>query len=382
MKKRKICIIIASRANYARIKSVLPAILEHPDLDLQLIVSASALLDRYGRVADIVKSDGFKINVESYVILEGETPATMVKSTGLAMIELATIFENLKPDFVVTVADRYETLATAVAASYMNIPVAHVQGGEVTGSIDEGVRHAVTKLSHIHFPSTEEAGKNIISMGENADMVFVTGCPSMDLLKDLDPITQAVIEKYGGTGTCPDITKPYLLVMQHPVTTEYGNELDQIKETIKAVNELNIQTIWLWPNVDAGSEGIAKGLRLYREHSVQNNVGFYKNFEPKDYASILKYAGCIVGNSSSGIREGAFLGTPCINIGTRQTGRERGNNVIDVDYNAKQILQKIKDQLAHGPYEPDYRFGKGAAGKQIAEILATQEVSIQKKFHK
>ncbi len=165
--KRKVCIVVNSRANYGRIKTVLRALADRSDVELQIIVGASALLDRFGNVRAIIEHDGFSINGTVYSIVEGENPTTMAKSTGLAIIELATMFENLKPDVVLTVADRFETLATAVAASYMNVPVAHTQGGEVTGSIDESVRHAITKLSHIHFPATEQAARNIIRMGED-----------------------------------------------------------------------------------------------------------------------------------------------------------------------------------------------------------------------
>ena len=175
--KRKVATVVTARPSYARIKTALQAIREHPDLELQLIVAASALLDRYGNIIRYIQEDGFEITARVYIVLEGENLVTSAKSTGLGIMELATIFDNLQPDVVVTVADRYETLATAVAAAYMNIPVAHVQGGEVTGSVDEKVRHAVTKLANLHFPSTQAAGERIIGMGEDAESVFVTGCP-------------------------------------------------------------------------------------------------------------------------------------------------------------------------------------------------------------
>jgi len=186
MRKRNICVVVASRANYGRIKSVMHHIQEHPDLELQLVVGASALLYRYGMVIDVMIRDGFEPSAKVYFVLEGENPTTMAKSTGLAIIELSTIFERLKPDIVLTVADRYETIATAIAASYMNIPVAHTQGGEITGSIDESVRHAITKLAHLHFPATDKAAERLIKMGEDPRTVHVTGCPSLDLLMDLD----------------------------------------------------------------------------------------------------------------------------------------------------------------------------------------------------
>ena len=180
--KRKICVVVHSRANYGRIKSVMRAINNHSDLELQLLVGSSALLYRFGSVIDIIRGDGFKENAVVHSILEGETPTTMAKSTGMAITELATHFENLKPDIVVTVADRFETLSTAVAASYMNIALAHSQGGEVTGSIDESVRHAITKLAHIHFPATKRAKDYLLRMGEEKESVHLTGCPAIDLV--------------------------------------------------------------------------------------------------------------------------------------------------------------------------------------------------------
>jgi UDP-hydrolysing UDP-N-acetyl-D-glucosamine 2-epimerase len=186
MARRKVCVVVNSRANYGRIKSVLNAIKDHPALDLQLIAGASALLWRFGNVAQQIHKDGFNIDVVVYSIVEGENPTTMAKSTGMGIMELATQFENLRPHVVITVADRFETMATAIAASYMNIPLAHTQGGEVTGSIDESVRHAITKLAHIHFPATKKAKDNIIRMGEDPETVFLTGCPAIDIVADLD----------------------------------------------------------------------------------------------------------------------------------------------------------------------------------------------------
>src|SRR5437773_375746 len=177
--KRKVCVVITASPSYSRIKTALTAILKHPDLELQLVVAASALLERYGSAAKFIEEEGFPIAARVYMVLEGENPAAMAKTTGLGVLEMATVFDNLRPDVVVTVADRYETLATAVAAAYLNIPVAHVQGGEVTGSIDEKVRHAVTKLADLHLVSTAKAAERVIRMGEDPEMVFVTGCPSI-----------------------------------------------------------------------------------------------------------------------------------------------------------------------------------------------------------
>src|SRR5207244_551219 len=182
---RKVCVVVTARPSYSRIKTALRAVHDHPDLELQLVVAASALLDRYGSAINVIRDDGFEIAAKVYMVVEGENPATMAKTTGLGLVELSTIFDNLKPDVVLTIADRYETLATAVAAAYMNIPLAHLQGGEVTGSIDEKVRHTVTKLSDLHFVCTRKAAERVIRMGEDPKTVFVTGCPSIDLVAEM-----------------------------------------------------------------------------------------------------------------------------------------------------------------------------------------------------
>jgi UDP-hydrolysing UDP-N-acetyl-D-glucosamine 2-epimerase len=379
--RRTVCVVVNSRANYGRIKSVLAAIQARPDLELQLILGASALLYRFGNVRQIIEQDGFTPTATVYTIVEGETPTTMAKSTGLAILELATLFENLKPDIVLTVADRFETMATAVAASYMNIPLAHTQGGEVTGSIDESVRHAVTKLAHLHFPATELAAQNVIRMGEDPATVFCAGCPSIDIVASLDlSLPRDMLKKYLGVGSDIDPSRPYLVVLQHPVTTEYGRGLGQINETLKAVTGFGMQTVWLWPNVDAGSDDISKGLRMYREKHNPTNLHFYRNFAVEDYARLIDNAACLVGNSSSALREGAYLGVPAVNIGTRQQGREHGPNAMFVDYHADDILRAIRKQVAHGKYERSPLFGDGSAGKRIADVLATAELRIQKRL--
>ena len=379
--QRKICVVINSRANYGRIKSVMGAIQEHPDLELKTIVGASALLYRFGNAVDVIRKDGFEPAAKVYSIVEGENPTTMAKSTGMAIMDLSTQFENLRPDVVLTVADRFETIATAIAASYMNIPVAHTQGGEVTGSIDESVRHAVTKLAHVHFPATEQAADYLLRMGEEPGRVHLTGCPAIDLIANLDlSLPGDLFESNRGVGAKLDTNQPYLVVLQHPVTTEFGQGFEQIQETLAAVLALDVQTAWLWPNVDAGSDDISKGLRLHRERVGDGKLHFYRNFSPEDYARLIANAACLIGNSSSGLREGAFLGTPTVNIGTRQADREHGPNVIHADHNRTDIEAKARTQIAHGLYGRSAMFGEGDAGQKIANILACAEINVQKRL--
>jgi UDP-hydrolysing UDP-N-acetyl-D-glucosamine 2-epimerase len=361
---------------------VLAALKKRKDVELQVIATASALLYRFGAVVDIMRADGFAPDAQVHVVLEGDTPATMVKSTGFAIQELGTVFELLKPDIVLTVADRYETLATAVAASYMNIHVAHTQGGEVTGSIDESVRHAITKLSHLHFVTTELSRQRVLQLGEDPANVYLTGCPAMDALAALDlTLRPDLLDSYGGVGGSIDLSKPYLMVLQHPVTTEYQSAAEQIRQTINAVRALAMPTIWLWPNVDAGTDAISHELRRFRETEHPSWLRMHRNFSVEDYARLMAGAACVIGNSSSALREGTFLGTPAVNIGTRQANRERGGNVMDVACDGTAIEAAIRKQLAHGKYAKNPLFGDGDASSKIAELLATVPLgSAQKHF--
>jgi UDP-hydrolysing UDP-N-acetyl-D-glucosamine 2-epimerase len=381
--KRKVCVVVTARPSYSRIKTALQAIQRHPKLELQLIVGASALLDRYGSAVNYIEDDGFQIAARVYMVLEGENLTAMPKTTGLGILELTTVFDNLKPDVVITVADRYETLATAVAASYMNIPVVHVQGGEVTGSIDEKVRHAVTKLSDFHFVASESAGRRVIRMGEEPSRVFVTGCPSIDLAAEIlkDPtLNFNPFEKYGGVGERVDISNGYLVVMQHPVTTECELGRAQVMETLYAVRDIGLPTMWFWPNVDAGSDGTSNGIRAFREKEHPTNIRFFKNMAPTDFLRLLYNSRCLVGNSSVGIRECAYLGVPVVNIGTRQSGRDRGRNVLDVDYNREEINQAIKRHVNNGRYASDPIYGTGNAGQRIAESVASIPLVVEKRL--
>lgn len=379
---KRVCIVVNSRANYGRIKSVMRAVQDHPDLELVLIVGASALLYRFGNVVDVIRGDGFEPAATVYSIVEGENPTTMAKSTGMAILDLATQFENLKPDVVLTVADRFETMATAIAASYMNIPLAHTQGGETTGSIDESVRHAVSKLAHIHFPATKRAADVLIQLGEDPATVHLTGCPAIDLIADLDlTMPPDLFARYKGVGADLDPAEPYIVVLQHPVTTEYGEGFAQVNETLKAVLALDMPTAWLWPNVDAGSDDVSKGLRMHRENHGDGKLHFYRNFTPEDYARLIGNAACLIGNSSSGLREGAYMGTPTVDVGTRQASRERGANVMHAPYDGDAILTAARAQVEHGRYERSDLFGDGKAGEKIADLLARTEISIQKRLH-
>jgi len=381
---RKICVVVTARPSYSRIRSVLEAIQTHPDLELQLVVAASALLDRYGNAQRIIEDEGFQIDRRVYMIMEGENLVTSAKSTGVGLAELATVFDNLRPDAVVTVADRFETLATAIAASYLNIPLVHIQGGEVTGSIDEKVRHAITKLADLHCVATEKAAERVIRMGEQPERVFVTGCPSIDVVKralSSPSVPQdRLFSKYGGVGESIDLSKGYIVVLQHPVTTEHDESRRHVVETLHAVVDSGLPAIWFWPNVDAGSDGTSKGIRTFRETHSLPRVHFFKNLPPEDFLRLVNDSLCIVGNSSVGIRECSHMGTPTVNVGSRQQGRERGVNTLDVPYERSAILAAIQRAVEGGRFKPDPLYGDGRSGPRIADLLAEVELSIDKRL--
>jgi UDP-hydrolysing UDP-N-acetyl-D-glucosamine 2-epimerase len=378
---RKVCVVVTARPSYARVKTVLQALNGHSGVELQLVVAASAIIERYGNVALIMEEEGFEVSARVHSLLEGDTLIGAAKSTGIGMSELASVFEHLRPDVVVTIADRYETLATAAAAAYSNVPLAHIQGGEITGSIDEKVRHAVTKLADLHFVSTERAREYVIRMGEDQSRVFRTGCPSIDIARQVLENPRPAynpLRDYGGVGPDLDLANGFLVVMQHPVTTEVNDTWEHIRETIEAIEKLAYPTIWFWPNVDAGADAVSKLLRSERERGGLANVHFFRNMRPDDFLYTLLESKCLVGNSSVAIREAAFLGVPTVNIGSRQRFRERGRNVIDVPYDRAAITRAVEASMANGRYERDEIYGDGTAGTKIAERLATVPLSIEK----
>lgn len=378
---RKICVVVTARPSYSRVKTALTAIKNHPKLELQLVIAGSALLGRYGNAVDFIEKDGFDIVEKVFMVLEGENPTAMAKTTGLGVMELANVFYKLQPDAVVTIADRFETIATSIAASYQNIPLIHLQGGEVTGNIDEKVRHANTKLADIHLVASEDAKERVLKMGENPEKVFNTGCPSIDLAKEIQvspSLNFDPIEKYGGVGKDIKWKGEYIVVMQHPVTTEYESAKEDVLKTLMAVKELGIPTFWFWPNVDAGSDGTSSGIRTFREIEKPENIHFFKNMEPNDFLRLLVNSQCLIGNSSVGIRECSYLGVPVVNIGTRQNRRKRACNVTDISYNKQEIKNAILERIANKLIKPETIYGDGSAGNRIANILAEVELS----FHK
>ena len=380
---RKICVVITARASYSRIKTALIELEKNPSVNLMIVLAGSSLIDKYGDIRGQLSQDNLKVTAEAYHVVDGGDLISSAKTVGLGINELSSIFVQLKPDLVVTIADRFETMSTAVAASFMNIPLAHIQGGEVTGNIDEKVRHSITKLADLHLVSTEKSKERVIKMGENPDCVHVTGCPSIDIahqvassgnnILDFDPI-----KKYGGVGPELDWSNWYIVVMQHPVTTEFHLAEHQILETLKAVCEIKIPAFWFWPNLDAGTDGTSKGIRKYREQNLIENIHFFKNMDSVDFLKLLKNSVCLIGNSSVGLRECSYLGVPCINIGNRQFGRERSSNILNVDHSTTEILQAFNKVIDGFNCSSSTLYGDGNAGPRISKILADSKLSFNK----
>ncbi|MAE50979.1 MAG: UDP-N-acetylglucosamine 2-epimerase (hydrolyzing) [Micavibrio sp.] len=372
--KKKICVVVTARPSYSRVRSVLEALRNHEDVELQIVAAASFVANKFGEAVKVLREDGFEPNWTINTLLEADTASTAAKSTGLQTIEMASAFQNLKPDMVLTVADRYETISTAIAASYANIPLVHLQGGEVTGNIDEKVRHAITKMSDIHLVCNDDAYDRVLKLGENPDTVYNVGCPSIDIAKEVLDDRESweqftPFKKYVGVGSEIDVDSPYIVVMQHPVTTTIETSRDDILTTLHAVKEIGMPTIVMWPNPDSGTEGTAEGIRRFRELEQPENFYFFKNIRPGDFLRMLLKSKCLIGNSSVGIRECSFLGVPVVNIGTRQLDRKRGSNVIDVPCEQSLIADAVRKQIAHGPYPSEHTYGNGQSGKNAAEIL-------------
>ncbi|MCB0360139.1 MAG: UDP-N-acetylglucosamine 2-epimerase (hydrolyzing), partial [Bdellovibrionales bacterium] len=338
-------------------------------------------LERFGLPERVVINDGFEVNGRVYMEVEGSMPTTMAKSVGFGIVEFASEFQRLKPDLLLVIGDRYEALAAVIAAAYQNITIAHVQGGEVSGSIDESARHAISKFSHYHFPATERAGEYLRRMGEDPERVFVVGCPVGDLILQNDDFLPKNTFNEVSLGNKVDADKPYLFVIYHPVTTEFGNETHQVEELLFALHELQHPTVWLWPNIDAGSDRISRVLRRYRKEQGDSWLALVKNFDPSTFQKALKSAAVAVGNSSSFIRDSTFTGTPVVLVGDRQIGREHGENLISVSCERERIRAAVQKQLNHGPYEPSTLYGNGTASKQIVEMLERIPLYSQKRLH-
>lgn len=364
----KVAVVITARPSYARVKTVLEGLQKR--CDLHVIVGGAALAHRYGFVAEQIEEDGFSIARKLPWLVDGDTPDTMATSTAVALQGLTQTFRDLRPDTVVTIADRYETLATAMAATYQNIRLVHLQGGEHTGSIDDSVRDAVTALADVHCVATPAARDRVTALLGDENGVYLTGCPSIDLAKRaMGSLRFEAWKEYGGTGSTFEFeARDYLIVLQHPDTRSYLDAGAQIEETIGAVEEIGRPTFWFWPGPDAGSGGLAQALRKWRERGPRAPVHFFRSMKPEHFLNFAFNAGALVGNSSVAIRECSFMGTPAVDIGERQAGRERGANVVHADYSRAAIRDAILKAQAM-PRQMQSLYGDGYAGQRIAELI-------------
>lgn len=365
--KRKILYITGTRADYGLMKSVLKAIEEHPKLELEIVATGMHLMPEFGMTIKEIKKDGFKIH-EIDATYENDNKESMTNFVGKCIQLLTKKIKEIKPDIILLLGDRGEMLAGAIVGAYLTIPVAHIHGGDITSTVDEPIRHAITKLAHIHFPATEKSAERIIKMGEDQSRVFVVGAPGLDTILSEKLIAPDELSKRYYL----DLSKPILLVVQHPVTTEIEGAHEQIRETLEAVLELKHQTVFVYPNADAGGRKMIEVIKEYEEYPFINS---FKSIPHREYLSLMGIAGVMIGNSSSGIIEAPSFGLPVVNIGSRQEGRQRAENVIDVDYDKEQIKAAIKKAL----YDEDFKekvkncknpYGDGKAGVNIADVLS------------
>lgn len=384
-RRRKVCVVVTARPSYARVRSAMAALRARPDAELQVIAAASALSESYGDVSRVMAADGFAPDEAVESLIEGRGALDPVLTTAKGLSATGEALARLQPDVVVTIADRYETIATSIAAAYMNIPLAHLQGGEITGNIDEKVRHANTKLADLHLVSGEGARLRLERMGERPEAIFNTGCPSIDVAREAIETGASLPEaelydRFGASGERPDLSNGFIVVMQHPVTTSQGEAKGQIRASLEAVDKAGLPALWFWPNVDAGSDSVAAGIRAYREAHPLRHVHFMNNMPPEEFIRLLHASRGIIGNSSVAIRECAWLGVPAVNIGERQDGRDRGPNVTDVDYNPAAIRAALEANAAGARPESSPLYGDGHSGPRIAEVLATAPLSFHKRL--
>jgi len=382
MKKRIIAIFTGNRAEYGLQHPILKAVDEHPDLDYKLLVSGAHLDRNFGRTLDEIEKDGFHIDAEIKIDMDAESLYATAQAIGSGVLSISNVLAELKPDIMVVYADRFEGFAAVVASSQMNIPTAHIEGGDLTegGALDDSVRHAMSKLSHVHFTTNEQASNRILAMGEEPWRVHTVGFPAIDLVSEGNFATpEEIIEKLG-----LDLNKPVVLFTQHSVTTEFDGAATQIAPSLDAMAKLadeGVQIICTYPNNDAGGQAIIAELVKLDERNLpgiqlHRSLGRYLYHGVLALAENKKHKVACVGNSSSGIKETPVFGCPTVNIGSRQDGRLRGQNVVDVDYNARDIVSVIKkcfddDGFRNQCKDTENPYYLGDAGKKIADVLAT-----------
>ncbi len=365
---KKISVLTGTRAEYSLLKPVMEEIEKHPQLRLQVIVTGMHLSEEFGHTVDEIKNDGLEIEKKIKMIPEDDSSHSMAKSIGEGITRISDTFNEIKPDILIVLGDRTEALAGTIAAAYVNIAVGHIHGGDKSkAGLDESARHAITKFAHIHFPATQKSAERISKLGEEEWRINEVGAPGLDTALNMNLLSKEDIKNKFDI----DLGKPLLIVVQHPVSTQPEKADVQIEETLKAIKNLEHQTIIIYPNADSGGRKIIDKIKQYEKFSF---IRTYENLSHKDYLSLLKYADVLVGNSSSGIIESPSFNLPVVNIGIRQDGRERSKNIIDVDHDKKKIKKSIEKSLFDDKFKKkvekcDNPYGDGKASKRIVRIL-------------
>lgn len=380
---RSIGVVTVARSDYGIYLPILRRIQADPELQLHLIVSGAHLVSAFGHTVAEIQADGFYIGERVEMLLASDSPEGIAKSMGMGVIGFAQAFARLQPDILMVLGDRFEMHAAALAALPFNIPIVHIHGGELTeGAMDDALRHSLTKLSHLHFASTPEYGRRVVQLGEEPWRVIVSGAPSLDNLHAMKFPTREQLEEQFKFKLQP----APLLVTFHPVTLESDQTESQISELMAALTEVDMPVIFTMPNADTQNSII----RQYIDGFVSAHLSAWcvENFGTKNYFGLMQYAAGMVGNSSSGIIEAPSFGLPVVNIGTRQAGRVRANNVIDVGYTCSEIVAGIQSAIT-----PDFRealsqclnpYGDGHAAEHIVDRLKAVELDdrlIRKVFH-
>ncbi|MBT5269823.1 MAG: UDP-N-acetylglucosamine 2-epimerase (hydrolyzing) [Candidatus Marinimicrobia bacterium] len=381
MNKRVIGVFTGNRAEYGLQFPVLKAIDEHPDLEYRLIVSGAHLDKNFGKTLEEIEKDGFRIDAEVKIEMDASSLEANVQAIGTGILSVGKAISRLKPDIMIVYADRFEGLAAVVASTQMNVPTGHIEGGDLTegGALDDSVRHAMTKLSHLHFTTNQQASNRILGMGEEAWRVHTVGFPAIDMISEGNFATPSEVAERLDI----DLNKPIVLFTQHSVTTEFKLAAEQIVPSLNALEELakkGVQVIATYPNNDAGGCAIIEKLAEMDARSI-DGIQVHRSLGRYLYHGVLALAKdperklVCAGNSSSGIKETPVFGCPTVNIGSRQSGRLRGQNVLDADYGTSSVVDAVMRCIEDEKFrktclETDNPYYLGDAGKKIAEVLA------------
>ena len=379
---KKICFITGSRAEYGLLKPIMEEI-RKGEFELKLIVTGMHLSPQFGMTIDDIYRDGFKADIKVEMTPKTDSQEAMAESVGVGIIGLTKALGNIKPDLVLILGDRVEVLAGAIASSYSNIPVAHIHGGDsAKAGLDENTRHAITKISHIHFPASKISAERILRMGEENWRIHVIGAPGLDDISAGKFTSKDVLMKKYQL----DQERPIIMLVQHPVTTQVDQASAQIINTLEAVVSFGYQSIIIYPNSDAGSRNIITIIEEYlRKYSFLKG---YKSISRPDYLGLLSIVSVLVGNSSSGIIESSSFQLPVVDIGIRQEGREQSLNIIHADHEALAIEESISKSLSDRAFLEKVKLCKnpywyGGAGKKVARVLSDLEINdklLQKKI--